>query len=76
MCDLQKVIRPLPDKFYSYSQSKASCSSELVSFNGQGLGNEKKRKKVFNILKKQTSMNSAIFLKECHSIKEVERLWE
>ena len=54
----------------------ASCSLELVSFNARGLGNEKKRKKVFNILKKQTSMNSVIFLQECHSTKEDERLWE
>ena len=54
----------------------ASCSLELVPFNARGLGNEKKRKKVFNILKKQTSMNSVIFLQECHSTKEDERLWE
>ena len=54
----------------------ASSSLELVSFNARGLGNEKKRKKVFNILKTQTSMNSVIFLQECHSTKEVERLWE
>ena len=53
-----------------------SCSLELVFFNARGLGNEKKRKEVFNILKKQTSMNSVIFLQECHSTKEVERLWE
>ena len=54
----------------------ASCSLELVSFNARGLGNEKKRKKVFNILKKQTSMDSVIFLQECRSTKEAERLWE
>ena len=54
----------------------ASSSLEQVSFNARGLGNEKKREKVFNILKKQTSMNSVIFLQECHSTKEVERLWE
>ena len=49
----------------------ASCSLELVSFNARGLGNEKKRKKVFNILKKQTSMNSVIVprkLRGCGSI--------
>ena len=54
----------------------ASSSLELVSFNARSLENEKKRKKVFNILKKQTSMNSVIFLQECHSTKEVETLWE
>ena len=58
------------------SQFYGIKSLELVSFNARGLGNEKKRKKVFNILKKQTSMNSVIFLQECHSAKEVERLWE
>ena len=54
----------------------ASSSLELVSFNARGLGNEKKRKKYSIFLKKQTSMNSVIFLQECHSTKEVERLWE
>ena len=54
----------------------ASCSLEVVSFNARGVGNEKKRRKVFNILKKQTSINSVIFLHESHSTKELERLWE
>ena len=34
---------------------------DLVSFNARGLGCDKKRKKVFTMLKKQTS-NNAVFL--------------
>ena len=36
----------------------------------------RKGKKYSIFLKKQTSMNSVIFLQVCHSAKEVERLWE
>ena len=54
----------------------AKCNLEIVSFNARGLGSERKRKKVFSILKKQTSLNMVIFLQETHSTKEVEKLWE
>ena len=54
----------------------AKCNLEIVSFNARGLGNKRKRKKAFNILKKQTSLNTVIFLQETHSTKEVEKLWE
>ena len=54
----------------------AKCNLEIVSFNAPGLGSERKRKKIFNILKKQTSLNSVIFLQETQSTKKVEKLWE
>ena len=54
----------------------AKFNFEIVSFNAHSLGSERKRKKVFNILKKQTSLNMVIFLQETHSTKEVEKLWE
>ena len=54
----------------------AKCNLEIVSFNAYGLCSERKRKKVFNILKKQTSLNTVIFSQDTHSTKEVEKLWE
>ena len=54
----------------------AKCNSEIVSFSARGLGSERKRKKVFNILKKQMFLNTVIFLQETHNTNEVERLWE
>ena len=40
---------------------------DLVSFNARGLGCDKKRKKVFTMLKKQTSNNAVLFVQEIHS---------
>ena len=54
----------------------AKCNLEIVSFNARGLGSERKRKKVFNILKKQTSLKTVIFLQETQSTKEVEKIWK
>ena len=54
----------------------AKCKLETVSFNARGLGSEWKRRKVFNILNKQTFLNTVIFLQETHSTEEVEKLWE
>ena len=52
------------------------CNLEIASFNARRLGNKRKRKKVFNILKKHTSLNTVIVLQETHSTKEVEKLLE
>ena len=49
---------------------------EILSYNVRGLGNEKKRKKVFNYIKKHTSGNAVIFLWETHSTKKDEMLWK
>ena len=40
---------------------------DLVSFNARGLGCDKKRKKGFTMLKKQTSNNAVFFVQEIHS---------
>ena len=37
---------------------------DLVSFNARGLGCDKKRKKVFTMLKKQTSYNAVFLFKK------------
>ena len=49
---------------------------EIISFNVRGLGDEKKRKKVFHYLKKNTSSNSIIFLQECHSTTGTKNMWQ
>ena len=49
---------------------------DLVSFNARGLGCDKKRKKVFTMLKKQTSNNAVLFIQESHSERDVEKLWQ
>ena len=54
----------------------AKCYLVIVSFNAHRLGNKRKRKEVFNILKKQTYLNTVIVLQETHSTKEVEKLLE
>ena len=48
---------------------------DQVSFNARGLGCDKKRKKVFTMLKKQTSNNAVYFIQESHSERDVEKLW-
>ena len=47
---------------------------DLVSFNARGLGCDNKRKKVFTMLKKQTSNNAVFFIQESHSERDVEKL--
>ena len=54
----------------------AKTNLEAVSFNACGLGSERKRKKFQYLEKKQTSLNTVIFLQGTHSTKEVEKLWE
>ena len=49
---------------------------DLVSFNARRLGCDTKRKKVFAMLKKQTSNNAVFFIQESHSERDVEKLWQ
>ena len=49
---------------------------DFLSCNVWGIGNEKKREKVFNYIKKHTSSNAVIFLQETHSTKKDEMLWK
>ena len=45
---------------------------ELISYSVNGLGDEKKRKKIFNYLKKNCSGNSIIFLQETYPASKIE----
>ena len=49
---------------------------DLVSFNARGLGCDKKRKKVFTMLEKQTSNNAVFFIQKSHSDRDVEKFWQ
>ena len=47
----------------------------MLSLDTRGIGGYKKRRKVFNYLKKHSSHNAVIFLQETHSTKIVEKVW-
>ena len=50
--------------------------SETLSYNTRGLGNERKRRKIFNHVKKHTNGKAAVFLQETYSTKKHENLWK
>ena len=49
---------------------------ELISLNVRGLRDYRKRRTVFNWLKKHTHRNAVILLQETHSIEGDERIWK
>ena len=53
-----------------------SFDLELISLNVRGLGDYRKRRTVFNWLKKHTHRNAVILLQETHSIEGDERIWK
>ena len=48
---------------------------EIICYNARGIANEKKRKKIFNYLKKKFATKTIIFIQESHSDKDSEKLW-
>ena len=48
---------------------------EILSYNTRGIGDEAKRKKIFNYTERNSSGKPIIFLQETHSTKQVENLW-
>ena len=48
---------------------------EIICYNARGIADEKKRKKIFNYLKKKPSTKAIIFIQESHSDKNSENLW-
>ena len=49
---------------------------EILSYNTRGIGDEGKRKKIFNYVKRNTSSKSIIFIHKIHhSTRRVENLW-
>ena len=52
------------------------CDFEVVSYNVNGLGDDRKRRKIFNYMKKHTSGKAIVFLQETHSVQKVEKLFE
>ena len=49
---------------------------EVLSYNVRGTGNERKRKKLFNYVKKHTSSNTIVCLQETHSTRKDVLLWK
>ena len=49
---------------------------EILSYSTQGLSDERKRRKIFNYIKKHTSGKAVVFLQETHSTKKYENLWK
>ena len=49
---------------------------EILSYNVRGIGNERKRKKLFNYIKKHTSSNTTVCLPETHSTETDVLLWK
>ena len=43
---------------------------EIICYSARGIADEKKRKKIFNYLKKKSSTKAIIFVQESHSDKE------
>ena len=41
-----------------------------------GLGDDRKRRKIFNYMKKHTSGKAIVFLQETHAVQKVEKLFE
>ena len=41
-----------------------------------GLGDDRKRRKIFNYMKRHTSGKAVVFLQETHSVQKVEKLFE
>ena len=60
----------------SATNDGSQADFEILSYNVRVLGNEKKRKKVFNYVKKHTSSNAVIFLQETHATKKDEMSWK
>ena len=49
---------------------------EILSYNVRGIDSERKRKKLFNYIKKHTSSNTVVCLQETHSTKKDVLMWK
>ena len=62
--------------FYLFGINVSDIEFEVVSYNVNGIGDDRKRRKNFNFLKKQTSNKAVIFMQEIHSTKATEKRFE
>ena len=51
------------------------CDFEVVSYNVNGLGDDRKCRKIFNYMKKHTSGKAIVCLQETHLVQKVEKLF-
>ena len=54
----------------------SQVDSGVVSHNVNGLGDDRKRRKIFNFMKKHTSSKALLCLQEAHSTPKNEKLFE
>ena len=59
-----------------YLVQMSDIEFEVVSYNVNGIGDDRKRIKIVNFLKKQTSNKAVIFMQEIHSTKATEKRFE
>ena len=59
-----------------WQQNEYLVDFEILSYDTRGLGDERKRRKIFNYIKKNTSGKAVVFLQETHSTKKHENLWK
>ena len=57
------------------SYPKTLVDFDVLTYKVRGLGDEQKRGKIFNYIKKNTSGKCIIFLQETYSTQKVESLW-
>ena len=55
---------------------RSQVNFEVVSHNVNGLGDDRKRRKVFNFMKKHTSSKTLVCLQETHSTPKNDKLFE
>ena len=58
------------------SQDSNLIDVEVLSYNTRGLGDERKRRKIFNYVKKHTSGKAIVLFQETYSTKKVKNLWK
>ena len=51
------------------------CNFDVLRLNNRGTGDSKKRRKIFDYMKKNASSNGIIFLQETHSCASKESIW-
>ena len=59
-----------------YLVQMSDIEFEVVLYNVTGIGDDRKRRKILNFLKKQTSNKAVIFMQGIHSTKATEKRFE
>ena len=75
--DSEDKVPSRPKSVYSISNTLISqVNFEVVSHNVNGLGDDRKRRKIFNFMKRHTSSKALACLQETHSTSKTEKLFK